>query len=274
MNSAWEDEHVGVWDIAVRGSDAAGIAYQRAFCNESAVLFGMEAVQTGWDLEKFYDTIAIQNLVREAKRLDYLLRLLTISLQVHLSARWLRVGATISDGIKPCTSIMAGCAKSNTFARIATFNLMAWMRTGHPAAPMQQYVDDMIQRAEGTKRYIMRILPKAVQDFATKVELQLRISIKASMVCSTGGLAQELKKCMIDLSIPIAITAEARDLGAIAAGGKQRRQKLIRWRFARAQRRAERIWRLAGIYRKAAKLYATGVAPPGRICCECHGAGT
>ena len=118
VGAAWTNEHRAEWDAALAGSSAIQAALGRALSIESARERGMAWGVLLLDIEKFYDSIPIPVLIREALMQGYPATMLYMGVTQCLAARHLRIGPCSSRETLPTSSILAGLGESNNFARI------------------------------------------------------------------------------------------------------------------------------------------------------------
>ncbi len=265
----WEDAHAGFWGDAVRGNSALRTGLQRALLDEVAATTGIDAAAVYFDLEKFYDQIALGMLCEAGLRLDYPSLALSSSVQAFLGCRRLRAHGGYSEQILPSSSLAAGCRRSNSLARVMLHDLLAEAHRRFPLAGPRQNVDDIAQRAEGTIRLLARVVPPAVQ-FLTQGLIGRGLPISTSQtkllgsspdatraaIAAQRGLGFELK----------AANGEVRDLGVGQLGGRLRASALSAQRIQLALRRSRRAL-LFEAHGGSHKLFSTGSLPQ-----ACYGA--
>ena len=64
----WEKGVIGQWDTAAPGKSALDAAIRRSLQAEAAGLRGEHSAAILWDFEKYFDSIDLRILVREAIR--------------------------------------------------------------------------------------------------------------------------------------------------------------------------------------------------------------
>ena len=276
----WEDGFVGHWDTAVRGSSALRAAVARAFAAEYAVALGATAATVYWDIEKFYDSVALDLLIPEAVRFGYPPRLLYVTLLAHLGPRRLRLAGCLSEEVWPSASLAAGCGRANTLARVV---LYAVLDEAHKQLPLKaalfsakQFVDDVTTSFVGVPRVVAAAVACAGDFVVARLQaLRLKVSVaKLKLVASSGKAYHELRGCLATagLDMPCDRARAAADLGAPAGGGRLRRVGVFLARLRGAVRRALRIARLARVRPQACKLFRTGAWPAGSYAAAAQGA--
>ena len=83
----WCVQHAGWWDTAVHGNSALQAALRRCIQDEAYRALGIVTAGVYWDLEKFYDDVAILALISRAVKLGYHPMPLALAMQLYLSHR-------------------------------------------------------------------------------------------------------------------------------------------------------------------------------------------
>ena len=100
--------------------------------DEAAIARGENRITFLWDMEKFYDNICIERLVREAERLRYPMLVFKLGLMMHMARRWLRTYNYVPGCfVLPRNGIIAGCSQSTTFARILLYGMLKFLWDGY-----------------------------------------------------------------------------------------------------------------------------------------------
>ena len=107
----WSSSHQGAWGDAVKGIGAVQAGLDRLARDDIAVELGEKVASIFWDLEEFFDSIALVVLMERALNLKYRPALLSLTVNMYMSIRALRVRKACSGWISPIRSICAGCAK-------------------------------------------------------------------------------------------------------------------------------------------------------------------
>ena len=116
------------------GSSALRAAYLRRTLEESSAATRDEAAGVFWDLEAYYDTIDLAELIRHLVLLDWPPRQAVIALVVHTAPRTiLRTQLQAGKTQQVYTSILAGCQYSKSFARALLHELLERVHAAHPA---------------------------------------------------------------------------------------------------------------------------------------------
>ncbi len=92
-------------------------------------------------------------------------------------------------------------------------------------------------------------------------ELGLRLSDKSVILPAGSATAEAAAGAMREMGIPMRTVATADDLGIEAAAGRRRAVASTNVRIRRGAKRARRVHGLTKVFKEAAKLAPTGVAP-------------
>ena len=248
-------------DSAVRGASAQGSGLLRRLLDELAVLSGQKSAGVHYDVEKFYDSLDVAQLVKFSTYLGFPVLVAAMDLQIHVAARALRWCSHHSLPMDVSSSILAGSKYSNSYARAYLYDMLDGL---HMAAPVtqSQHVDDLATLAHGDATSVLEMLVEAAtclrDGFASR---QLVVSTKTVVTASTHQLADSICGSLHALGIPCKAARAAKDLGLDSASGRHRFTKVIQARLAKAR---VRLGKLAGVRRidKRAKVpYKTDIWP-------------
>ena len=269
----WDVANIPPWDTASPGHSAETAAGARLWMMELAHLSGNSAAALLWDLDKFFDTIDLKDVRRNAVERDYPRRELCLAIAMHRAPRVLQMAGVSSCAILPLLSILQGCTHSSRFARLITWRPIE--RSGGDVNDIRQvdrsiarvssstFVDDVAQLAVGKKSAVSRALTIAGVSFAASIKrFRLAISCKSLVVASDLHLAK-LISCTICKEAQVKLTAcsSGRDLGLTLSGNPKRITSLQDNRLNKTRKRLQRIAPLARSLKAARKLIATGALP-------------
>ena len=105
---AWDASMAQHWDSAIKGASAQSAGTLRRLLGELGVLSGMDTMSVFWDVEKFYGSLSIPELVGCCPRKGFNKTVAAMDLQVHLGLRLLRWQGNFGQPIAPCNSVLAG----------------------------------------------------------------------------------------------------------------------------------------------------------------------
>ena len=102
-------------------------------------------------MEKFYDHICMERLVREAERLRYPMLVFRLGLMMHMAPRWLRTYNYIPGFVLPRKGIIAGCSQSTAFARILLHGILSSIHETlwYGRVTIRSFVDDLRTTTHG-----------------------------------------------------------------------------------------------------------------------------
>ena len=121
MLAAWAAKHTAVWDDAVSGSTLLRAALCRNTLLEAATRLQLPCALALWDIEAFFDSLSVVDVVRIATRLKHNQLLLLLALQLHTSPRLLTVGSCTTPLGSVSESALAGDPPSLVFAKLITY---------------------------------------------------------------------------------------------------------------------------------------------------------
>ena len=253
----------GAVDTAAPGVHASFEVARRQLRHEVASLQGLVTVQLLWDVQAFFDSIPLADLVEDAQLQGMPRDAGVLAMQMHTAARILKLPTTLSNPIdRMGTPILAGCTSSTSFARChlrgptSDAAVFDHVRVG-------QHVDDITQTLE-------HATPAGARDLAVEAGRAFCISAmakgytiadKSVVVSNRPGVAQAIAAELAHFGLHIEPATVTEDLGHTTSAGGARSMKFVKQRFSKAQARAGRVQRLAQQSKKASKLFATGVLP-------------
>eukprot|EP00974_Lingulodinium_polyedra_P118366 11166885-Lingulodinium_polyedra.AAC.1 len=112
----WSEEKAQHWDSAVRGSSALRSALLTCMLDESAVKAGQAVCSLYWDIEKFYDSVAYDVVIRRCLERQYHPVLLQLTIRACLGPRLPRQGLHHGSWQWASNSILAGSGQANNLA--------------------------------------------------------------------------------------------------------------------------------------------------------------
>ena len=108
--AAWQDANTMHWDDAVRKPTPLRAALARSILLVSGMRLGLACGQVLWDIEAFFDSFAVADVVRAARDLEYPARLLPIAVQQRASPRLLTSGGALEGIHNVCEGVLLGGA--------------------------------------------------------------------------------------------------------------------------------------------------------------------
>jgi len=254
----WEVQNTQTYDAATPGSSALTAALLRNLRAEVAGWLGKFSGTILNDYQKFFDTLDIVELVKEAYANDFPLDQLTLALQQHLAPRVIQVNGFSSELIQVFRSILAGCKHSVALTRAYLMRNMLHTTTKHPETHTSLFVDDTTMQA--TANTLHEVLEKLVPTVSTWAEgvnkLKLTLSSKGCIVTSCPKLSKLLRKELLSYGLEYQVETGARDLGVTHTSGATRPIQISKSRFLKAKSRVKKINSLAKISRMSRKLFS------------------
>ena len=176
--SAWGTAQQRHWDAAVRGSSALRAALAQKLMDELAPLEGFFRACVLWDLEKFYDNISLDNLVRAALQYQYPPQLLRLGLRCYLGPRLIVWRGVAAEWLAPTCSICAGCVRANDMARVVMYDVLDGMHLQDPSNQLCQFVDDVQSAHNATSA--LEVTDKAADAAIDFIETCTRVNLVVS----------------------------------------------------------------------------------------------
>ena len=205
--------------------------------DEPAVLSGQKSAGVYYDVEKFYDSLDVVQLVKFPTSLGFPVLVAAMDLQIHVAAKALRWCSHHSLPMDVSSSILAGSKYSNSYARAYLYDMLDSLHMAVPVT-LGHHVDDLATLAHGDATSVLEMLVEAAtclrDGFASR---QLVVSTKTVVTASARQLADSICSSLHALCIPCKAARAARDLGLDSASGKHRSTRVIQARLAKARAR-------------------------------------
>ena len=270
---SWKDANCPPWDTASKGHCAEVSACSRLWLMEAAHVAGLHAAGNMWDMEKFFDTVNLDDVRRLGVQRHYPRTELQLALAMHRAPRILQMLGVAANVIVPTRSIIQGCTHSDSFAR-----LIMWRPVQRSVQDVDDirvtdrqiahvipatYVDDVSQIAVGTRSGVARALTIAGISFTSSIrQFKLLVSCKSLVVSSDLQLAKLISSTLRkEARVTLTPCTSGRDLGILLSAKAKRNTSLQSNRLNKAVGRLKRIAPLAKSLRAARRLIATGALP-------------
>ena len=261
-------------DFAATGSSAITAAEQRALEAELARNEGKQVMMVLWDLKKFFDSINIEVLFKEAVALNFPFKQLILSMLVHQAPRMLKLGSAVGEPITNMgRSMLAGCKRSTQFARVYTLRLVRSLAYNHAGnvlsrtVSLYQHVDDLSALVVAdNKRAVVNAALDFTADFKAKTDLlQLEISDKSTVVPDNDE-TKKFARIAQQRNVPMKTASSGVDIGVDTAAASRRAVKKQSQRINATAKRARRTAIIARMRHKARRIAITGVRPALSYC--------
>ena len=150
----WCHECAGFWDAAVQGSSALRAAMLTMALDETASVTGTVVALVFFDVAKFYDSINLSALVYKAMDAGYPAVDLALVMQLYLAPGRVKANQGFATAGSPSTGIVPGSGQANHLARCMLYAELERVHNKVPRCHLQQFVDDVAVRAEGTSKRV------------------------------------------------------------------------------------------------------------------------
>ena len=270
----WDEASAFAFDSAAPGQRADDHVFVRQASLEAWVARGRQTGQILWDIASFYEEIRPGDLVQDVKNTNFPATEAALSMLNHGGKRILAVeGAfgSILEGVG--RSIVTGCTSSTSLARafmarpLANLVKVQASIKEESGADMQCsiHVDDLATfgsaSSEGTLlEALMQVSSVFIEEMVGR---QMSISSKTVVLMPRRSLGTKIQRFLQRrFGITVLVEQTGAALGIeVSANHSVRRAGLVKARFAKARRRANRGGWLVAKDKRAAKLFTTGAAP-------------
>ena len=257
----WERMFTQSYDKAKRGSS----------CLLTALAKGLRAEVGHWckkvplgvfnDIEKFFDSLDIEQLLHEAIQLEFPPDILTMALQQHLAPRIIQVSGYSSIPVEVSNGILQGCILSVLFTRLYLLRDLHALTTKHKDADVVVFVDDTsCDTVQDSLEESINIVIPFEEDFAEAMKRKkLKLSSKGAVVSNTVKRTRIAQRILLQSGIQYNVDDSARDIGLTYTAGAKRPKKIFCARRKNVKSRILKIKQIAKVSRMAKKLF-TGAA--------------
>ena len=268
---AWELQHARPYLAAATGRNPIDEVWVQAFESERDVHGELHTVSTLWDLNKFFEWIDHDVLLRRALDQGFPEATIRLAIAGYSMSRVVTVRRRLSVALAPARGVVPGCGLATTCIAIYSVpvfdGLLADVNLYISAMRLTIFVDDMHLRATSASRSQVsldavqgsRELARAVTEgLGCKLALQ-----KGGVVASDNRLAARVAKHLHGL--PNSVEATIVNLGIDFFAGKKLRVARAGTRAARMAKVAARRRRLSRVKSAVGgavvRLYRAGIHP-------------
>jgi len=258
----WDSHHAGDYDQALEGRGVLPALYQDELEHEAAVASGKEVLGMLLDLTKYYDQVSLLLLLQDGVDYQFPLHLLCLSIQMYLAPRRLSKHSTFSEAIRPFNSILAGCGRAVSMARLYLLGPVAQLKDTTPSLRVREFVDDFAVKAIGKKDEVRVGLVDGLTTFLDalkkkKCSISTKTEIIGNIQESRLWLVRKLKKHSAEFGFQQA--RSSRDLGIDTSAGARRTVKVQRKRLKAAQVRGRNFNKLLKLGKGHKKYFMASV---------------
>ena len=196
-----------------------------------------------WDLEKFYDSINWEYMVKWALETKFDPTILLVGLSMHTAPRRIRVGPFVGEAMDVNTSVVAGCGLAVKWSKIMLYHTLQQTHHQVPKALTDSFYGDMVTRARGSPSAVFTALVDAATLLAKLLAgAGLKCSVeKSTITTSDPKLTTLLQKELKKRGVPLKVGRACADLGVDSGAGARRSTVTSTARITKACRHLKRI---------------------------------
>ena len=112
-------------------------------------------------MEKFYESINWEYMVRWAMETKFDPTILLIGLNMHTAPRRIRVGPFVGESVDVNASVIAGCGLAVKWSKIMLYHTLQHTHNQVPRSLTDSFYDDMVTRASGSFSSVLTALADA-----------------------------------------------------------------------------------------------------------------
>ena len=260
--AVWTDAHKGHWDYAVKNSSSLRSAILQRLRIEIDSADRKEWMTILWDYSRFYDTVELAAMARQAKRRRFPVAVLHMQMLIYMGPRILKQERCFSDWTQPVNGVLPGDGMAGDMARCAVYDMAEEIVMAFPHVTLSQFVDDFKQYASGESEQIIaaKVLPAARAFVQKSKDASLKLSGKSVIVASSRKAAEHVASEIGKMGVEVGVVESARDLG-IDINAKGRRILPTRARrLEKAQKRNKKVIKINLKWARA-KINQTATLP-------------
>ena len=250
MAKKWEKDHA---DPAIHAGEAMGAqraAWQIAFQAENAHLTDQHYAQALLDLVKCFEKIPHEELITAAKKHNYCLWTLRMTLAAYRCPRTVGIDGVYSRTIVATCGITAGAGHATTELKVLLLDLILDAYKFLSDTRLILYVDDLTVQCTAGKTEVTYSIARATAWIIRYFEQKLKVQVSATksvMIGSTTDVARKACKKMNTNKIKPA--RQGKTLGMSTAGGAKRSVATQKARLVKNKLKTARIhvMRKAGV---------------------------
>ena len=220
---AWAKEAEEPWGAAIAGNACLRGAMMRALGDEVARAFDIHAAAALLDIKRFYDSLSLEKIAKAAAEFGYPVRILALSLELHLSPRFLRLDNRSSLPLYADRSPIAGARRSNNLARAFVYYVMRQCSGRISETRPRARFDDTGVQTFGAEEAVKQITLEPTGIFDEELTRQdLEVAADAA---NDPRATEQIATALDERDIQIDGDAEGRDSGVDRASKTRAQRK-------------------------------------------------
>ena len=227
----WEELTAAPELYGAKGMGAQRAAWTETFAAETAAQDNGAYAAVLLDLVKAFEKISHADLVAAARRHEFSLRILRLSLAAYRIARVIGVDGVYSKELHACKGITAGSGFATTELRMLLLDLMFELKKLWPVQ-LKLYVDDLTITAKGEQERVAADVAAAT-DHAVQRFQQLGLEVSTAKTTAIACNRSMVRRVVIKSHTKVAKgKGQAKLLGVGYTGGKRRTTAVMNKRIS------------------------------------------
>ncbi len=255
----WEADNERAYFHAGRGKGAHVAAWKQATRAEHAAALKVSFAQLLLDLQKAFELVDHNELVKEAMEVGYPLHLLRLAVAAYRLPRAMVVDGAYSTLLDANRGITAGSGMATAELKVLVLRLLDRVSAKYPSLHLTAYVDDIGVEAAGTDATAVRVIVGAGTMLCDGLmALRLKLSTSGKCVCTSTSavvghrVADGLKEFGVEF------VRHTKNLGVGTAAGARRCAHVQRGRLAKFLGKLGRIMALFVARSSPTRFLTTG----------------
>jgi len=217
------------------------------------------------DLEKAYENIKHRNLVREARRHRFPMRLIRLAIMLYRMPRMVVIEGIATVYVYTHQTVVAGCSFAVDLMKLSVVTAVDNVQEANPKAWLAVVVDDLTAAAVGRPSEVFQIVKNVIASLRAELsncEVSAVLSeAKSQLMASSAKLVKRLG-ATVECAALTAVS-QTKNLGSDFTAGGPASYKVRNKRLASLGPRVRRMRVLRRAGARSSRLVATGLTPAG-----------
>ena len=260
VSSVWEASHPRSYWFGEAGKSCDVCTWRQALSAEYAVEVGQSSGTGLIDMHRAYEMVSHKQLVQNARRYGFNLRLLRFTLATYCMARVIQFRQIATEFVQVAGTLVAGCSHATTLLRLCLMGALDTVAQKWPSADLAVVVDDIQFQSMGRAASVGRVLAGAVRMARRYLaeDCHMVVSEPKFVVISSD---LELDAQLASRGLGKSLARTTRNLGVDFAGGRSQRCQVRKSRLKKLRARLPMFRRLRAAGARTKTLARTGINP-------------